>query len=317
MNALTIIQRAQRLAGRVDAGFDDRSLQFLNEAVEQWATELPWPTLRHTQTYVCDGTRGLTFPDYVRTVRWLADETNLAPLEAREFWDREQPNRFLGNAAGSPYWWQETGIEPIYSQPSVSAPAQISFRSEVSDTYTVHISGLSINTAASGTAGYEYFTEEQITVAGSGPATSSNFYVKVLSCGKSERTAQDTLVLNGSAQIGRIPANKQRSEYRRVEFLTIPGAGTRIRAGVIVQPGPLTETFHCPHPSIDLNYLVWYTAGLIHHAQGQADQGNLKIAYADNKLKKRIQQEKLAGDKDLSAIPDQQYWGSEEAYAWP
>ena len=316
MDVQTLIVAAQRLAGRVDVGFDDRSLNFLNEAIEAWAIALPWSTLRDTLTLTCDGTRSLVFPDHVRTVRWLADVSSRRPIDARDFWDREAPDQYLGDTTGPASWWREEGVAPVYLQPTEALPAQITFRTTVSDTFTCHLTGLSIDTTQSGTAGYRYFAEERINVAGSGPATSANFYVKVMSCGRSKRAAVDTLILNGATQIGRIQANRQRSAYRRIEFLTIPGAGTQIRAGVIMQPGDLTEIWMNPHPSINLEFLRWYAAGLIHKAQNQSDQGELCIQRANQILSQRAYQEKMAGDKDLGCIPDQQYWGTEDVGSW-
>ncbi len=315
MDAATIILRAQRLAGRVDGGFDERSLEFVSEGVERWALSIPWPTLRFVTTIVADGTRNLVAPDYFRTIRWLADETNQRAIEAKDYWDREFPGQYLSNATGSAFAWREEGIDPVYRQPS--ALGALTFRSTTSDVYTAHISGISRDTTQSGTAGYEFFREETVNIAGSGPVSSANAYIKVLTVGRNKKSAYDLTISEGSTQLGRLGAGRHTAEYRRCELITIPPAGTNIRVGGIVNPAPITNAAHVPHPSINREYLVWYTAALIHKAQGQFEQGELCQAKAKEILSDRLLQERQAGDRDYGLIPDQAYWNHEELRSWP
>ncbi len=315
MDVGTLVTRAQRLAGRVDSGFDSRTIQFLNEAVDHWARAKPWTSMRQTGEFVANGTRELAFPQHVFHVRWIADKTNKRSLDPKDNWDLHDPTKYLGDTNGPASWWREIGIAPITVQPST--PAQIVVRTDQSDTFNVHVAGLVRDTAASGTANYEYFTEEQLNVVGSGPATTTNFFIRVMTVGKTDVTPTDLKVFNGSDLIGRIAANKYRSEYRTVEFLTIPPAGTLLRVGYLEAPNPLTASYQQPHPSINPEYLVWYAAGLIHKAQNEADLGNVCIQRAEAILQDRSYKEEAHGDRDYGAIPDYDYWNHEDRHAWP
>lgn len=315
MDVGTLINAAQELAGRKDEGFNARSLSFLNEAVEHWSLALPWSTLRTEIDLVADGTARLVLPHFVRTVRWLADKSNARPIDPKEMWDREFPERKFNTSTGNASFWQEMGIEPVYRQPA--SAAQITARSTISDSFTVHLTGLTLDTTQSGTAGATFFTQEILSIVGSGPVTTSVFFTKLHSIGCSKTRDADLLVLNGSTQIGRIQGQEQEGIYRVVELADIPSAGTIIAAGILIQPNRLTLTTHVPHPSINPEYLKWFTVGLIHKAQNQVDMAEAAIVRANQILAQRVSQEKLGGDRDLGFIPDQQYWGSENFQAWP
>lgn len=315
MNVGELVTRAQRLAGRVDTNFDSRTIQFLQEAVDEWAYKAPWPTLRRTDTFVADGTRNLILPQHVLTLRWLADETNRQPIDPREQWDRQDPSRYLGDGTGSAYWWRETGIVPVTAQPGT--PTQLSVRTDASDVFSFYIAGYIRDTTASGTANYEVFAEERMTVAGSGATNLATLFVRVLSMGKDDLTPGDLRVYNGSTTIGRIAANRYRSEYRNVELLTIPPAGTLLRAGYLERPNPITNIYQQPHPSINPEYLAWFAAGLIHKAMGEADIAGAALGRADAILNKRITAEVSHGDRDSQGIPDRDYWNHDDMYGWP
>jgi hypothetical protein len=136
-----------------------------------------------------------------------------------------------------------------------------------------------------------------------------------MSVGKDDLTPGDLRIYNGSTTIGRISANRYRSEYRNVELLIIPPAGTLIRAGYLERPNPLTVAYQQPHPSINDEYLSWYAAGLIHKAMGEADIAGAALGRADQILQERIFAEKGHGDRDTQGEPDVNYWNTEEG--WP
>lgn len=303
------------MAGRVDVNFDERCLEYLTEAVEQWATAHPWPTLRQTATLAADGTRDLIAPDYFRSVVWIADQTNRAAIAAKDFWDREAPNQYLGDTTGGVFNWREQSIEPVYRQPSTLSTVQV--RSEVSDTYTVHLTGMGRDTTQSGTAGYEFYQDENLAIVGSGPITSSLSYVRVFSIGRNKRSAYNMLVTDGTNQLGRIAKGRYNAEYRRLELLSIPTAGTLIRMGGILAPAPVVRATDVPHPSISRDYLVAYVAAMVHKSVGQFEQFQLTQRHAEQLLGIRLIQEKTVGDKDYGGIPDPAYWGHEDLRSWP
>lgn len=315
MNVGELITRAERLAARVDAGFDSRTLQFLNEGVDKWARSMPWPTLRKIVRVVADGTRNLMFPPHVFQVVWLADESNKEALEHRDQWEKQDPSSYLGDSTGAATWWREIGVSPVSSQPS--SLSQLTVRTTVSDNFSVHIAGVSIDTTQSGTANYEYFAEEQVNITGSGPQTSANSYLRIMTIGKDDITPGDLLVTVGSTQLARVAKNRYRAEYRNVEFLAIPPAGTLIRAGILERPGPLVSNYQQPHPSIDPEFLVWFAAGLIHKAMNEGELFLACDAKANEILTSRISKEKTHGEEEVQSYPDPAYWNYEDRHTWP
>lgn len=315
MNVGEILTQAQRLAGRVDPGFDSRVVRFINEGVDVWARKIPWPTLRRVGDFVATGGRDLVLPPHVLRVVWIADKTNKNPVHPLDPWDREYPVPYMADSSGAPQHWREEGIVPVIAQPT--SPATLEVRTTASDSFAVHIAGYARDTTASGTADYEHFVEEILSVGGTGTYSTANQYIRVISIGKDDLTNGDLRVYNGTTAISRIHRNRYRAEYRRLEFLQIPTAGTEIRVGYLERPPALTQATQQAHPAIDPDYLVWYAAGLIHHSQNQKDMGDVYIARAEQKLEDRIYAERMHGDRDLQGIPDQNYWDNESQYSWP
>lgn len=315
MHVGEIITQAQRLAGRVDPGFDSRVLRFVNEGIDHWARKIPWPTIRRVDDFVADGTSQLILPPHVLRAVWLADKSNKHPIAPLDPWDREYPGRYMGESTGPADFWREQGIVPVTVQPA--SPAFLQVITTASDSFNVHLSGYVRDTTASGTANYEVFAEEILSIGGTGTYTSATQFVRVMSIGKDDVTNGDLLIYNGSALISRIHKNRYVSEYRRIEFLQTPAAGTQIRVGYLERPPPLTSSQQHPHPAIDTDFLIWWAAGMVHHAQNQKDMGDMYLARADAKLQDRIFAERMHGDRDQQGIPDQGYWDSESQYSWP
>jgi len=311
MDAGTLISHAQQRAGRVDSGYDARTLNFLNEAVTRWAIAKPWDTLKRVVDMPTTGERDLVFPDYVAHVSWLADKSNTKQLDHRTRWDRDFTSSYLSDAEGSASLWKEAEISAVYRQPST--PSVINFVSTSSgESFAAHITGLLQDTNASGTAGEFYFGEEVCTADSGGTCASTRVFQNIISVGKTGVTTGYVTVNEGSTELAKISPNRWTGKYRKVQLMTIPGAGTIFRCGVLVAPPQLTKATHVPHPSINVDYLIWYAAGLIHKAQGDTQIAEICLARADRILARTDQQEKTAGDKDWNAAPDYGYWNSEQ-----
>lgn len=315
MDAGSIILRAQRMAGRVDPNFDERCLEFLTEAVERWSQAHPWPTMRYVTDVQTTGTRDLVAPDYFQDVIWIADKTHSLPLESSDFWDRTRPGTYLSDSSAQACEWREMSIEPVYRQPTTASV--ITVRSETSDSYGVSVVGIAQDTTASGTAGEFYVHDELLSVAGSGPASSTAAYTRVLSLGRNKRSAYPLLVSDASGQIGRIGRGQFNAAYRRLELQPVPAAGTTVRMGGLLRPTPVTRATDVPHPSVGREYLVAYVAAQIHKAQGQFEQYQLSKAAADEILGERLVKERTAGDKGHTGLPDLSYWDHEDLRSWP
>jgi hypothetical protein len=316
VNLANLIIEAQRLAGRVDTGYNDRTRRWINEALDQWAISVPWPTLNRTETFIATGDRTLVLPPRVHTVRWIGDKANQATLFADKHWEREYPGELYGNTAGQAFLWRDAGSVATTRQPASASVLRVD--TTASDSFNVYIAGLAEDTSASGTADHYYAIEEQLVVGSSSTYSSAHSYVQVDILGKDDFTPADVSVRDSAGLLARINAHRYTSEYRQVEFLMIPGAGTQLPIQYIHRPAPLIENYQVPPPSVEPEYLIWYAAGLIHAAQaGQEQEAQIKRARADEILQKRIYKERTHGGQDYRAIPEQGYWANEDQYIVP
>lgn len=312
MNLATLRTEAQRLAGRVDIDWNSRTRRFLNEAQEQWALSVPWPTLVRVESFTNHGTRAMVLPPRVRTVLWAADRTNKKPLLANAKWDKDYPDAYFGDKSGAAQLVREQGFVAVTRQPSSGV---LSFKTDTSDVFSCYAGGLREDTTASGTPDLYYFDKEQVNISGSNVVAGSKTFVRVEALGKDDFTPSDVVVRDASSNvIARIPALGYRAEYRQIELMNIPSAGTLIDIGYVQAPPVLVDDYQTPNPSIDTEYLIWYAAGLIHEAQGQAEQAQVKLARAREILERRIYKERMHGEKDLRARPSYDYWGTDDQY---
>jgi hypothetical protein len=174
------------------------------------------------------------------------------------------------------------------------------------------------DTTASGTAEEYRFSEEKLDIAGSGPYQTAGEYVRVDTLGKDDLTPADVAVTDVSGTLlARIAAHAYDSQYRQLELLQIPLAGTQIAVNYIARPPSLIENYQVPAPAVDVDYLTWYAAGMILTASGKEEEANIKLARADAILRKLIYKERNHGDKDLRAFPDPGYWNTEDQYTVP
>lgn len=315
MEASKIIERAQRLANRVDPDFDDRCYQFLNEGMREWALTHPWATLHRTIDLTCDGSSTLVLPPYVLSIRSFADKSNKHAIDAHGNWDRQAVSAYMAGTSGAARWWQPDGVQAVFRQPTVQG--YVSVRSNVSEAHTAYVAGIVFDSTYSGTAGEYRVEQETLDYLSATGATSSNQYEEILSFGKSARSnGRLDLFSDGDRLLSSIPADQYEQPYRRVKFLFIPTAGTIMRTEVILNPPEIHEQHQHPHPSVDSEYLVWYVAALIHRSMGQEQRSMMAMAQATAKLNRKANFEQLFGDRDWGSAPDYVYWTHENDMAW-
>lgn len=308
-----MIVEAQRRVGRVDSGWDARTRRALNFALEEWARARPWPTLKRHETFLTDGTSRLVLPPRVMVVNWLADKTNLRPLYPDRNMDRNAPANFLAGTNSAAFRWNELNVQPVTSQPGSGSPSALVFQSQTVNPTTIHVTGLAIDTNASGTADYLHFAEEFVSVPSTDPVTGTLLYASVESIGKDAQTLSDIVVWDTSSNpIGRIPANGYRSEYRQLELLFTPPAGTQIEVGYLTQPPALATDPQVPHPAVDPNYLITYAASILAQEQNQSTIAELMASRAERILERKADQEIVQGEDDFSIQPDPRYWDYED-----
>lgn len=317
MNLLNLITESQRLAGRVDSNFNDRCRRWINEAQTQWAIGVPWSTLTRVETFAMDGTALLTLPPRVLTVKWVLDKTNKHPIQPNDQLDKEYPWALSQNSPGSIQAWKELGVQPTARQPAASGT--LNLFTTASDTFSVYVAGLAEATASSGTAEQYFPVHETVVVSTTGTFTTTKSYVRVEVLGKDDYTNGDVVVRDASSnQLARIPADVLQSEYRVLQFVLTPDAGTLLDIFYIQKPATLVDNAQQPPPAVETDYLIWYAAGMMHAAQpGQEQDSMTKLARAQEILQRRINKDRKHGDKDWRGIPDPNYWNAEEQYEVP
>jgi hypothetical protein len=316
MNLGTLITEAQRLAGRVDTDFRTRTRRWINEAQEQWALEIPWASLERIETFVTNGTKDMLLPPRVLQVQWIGDRTNKYPLDPGRFPQREFPYAYFGGTAGRASFWRPLGVSPVSR--ALAAASTVQVQTATSDSFSVYVSGTVLDTNASGTPDEYHLAEEEINVTSSGPHVSSNTYVRVETIGKDDITTSDVVMRDSSSNvIARIAAHAYDVKYPKIELLYVPSAGVQLDVGYIQRPQTLFHDYQIPNVSIDREYLIWYAAGMIHAAQGQEQNSAIKIARANEILQRRVDKDKLHGEKDFRSLPEPSYWNNEDQYTWP
>lgn len=313
MNLGNLIVEAQRLAGRVDTNFNSRTKRWLNEAQEEWSMEVPWPTLIREESFYTDGSRTLVLPPRVRIPLAFGDVSGSRPLDMLKHWDREFPGSFFGNTNGAARFVRPMGIVAVSKEPA--ATGYLTVKTTASDSISISIEGLTVDTTASGTPNYMVPVREVLTIGADSVYTSVNRYTKIRCLGKDDYSLGDFTFRDSSSNVLAI-LNKDRfsTEYRRIDLLHIPPAGTEIKVQYLTGPEPLVDTQQVPHPSIDPEYLIWYAAGMLHEAQSEVQQAQIKLARAKEMLNRRIHRETGFGDQDWRALPEPGYWDNESQY---
>jgi len=312
MNLLTLVTEAQRLAGRVDNTWNSRTKRWLNDALKQWATDVPWPTLIKEEVFVSDGTEALILPQRVSTLLWAGDKTNKSDIKPAKYWDKEYPSSFFGRSSGKAEFWRSVGTVATVREPTYG---KINVITSATDQTTVYVEGLTVNSDASGTADYYHFASETIAVPGVAAVQSANDYYRIDTIGKDDYTTGDFVVWDSSSNVlARIRAKATRAEYQKIEFIHKPTAGTEIYVQYLAAPAVLTENYQIPHTSVNTEYLIWSAAATIHDAQGQAQEAELKRRHAEEILERHIHKLKSYGDKDYRALPEYSYWNFDDDY---
>lgn len=318
MNLANLITEAQRLAGRVDSLWNDRTRRWLNEAQTQWALAVPWPDLTRAESFWVSGaTNQIVLPHRVMTVKKIADRTNKRPVRPNAQTDQEYSNELFSATTGPIDFWTEHGVQPVSRQPTAGGALQV--YTTASDSFSLFVAGLAENTNASGTSEQFYFEKETLVVSSTSTYSTVKNYVRVDVLGKDDFTNGDVVVSDVSSNLlARLPANAFQCEYRVLQFVRIPDSAVQLDVWYLQRPTPLVDNAQLPPPAVDPEYLIWYAAGMIHSAQeGQEQSAQIKLARAREILDRRIAKERTQGDKDWRAIPEPLYWCNEDGYEVP
>jgi hypothetical protein len=314
MNLANLIQEAQRIGGRVDTDFNTRTRRWLNEAIETYAMAIPWPTLIQRETVITNGQRNLVLPQRMRVVRWLGDIENKRRIRPNDHMESEFETSFFNPQSSQAFFYRQRGLSPVTSQPSPAAP--IVFNTTSSDVFSAYISGLVLDTRASGNANYRVQASEEIALAGTTNYTSINSYIQIFTIGKNDFTPADLVAYNGSNVISRVEARRYRAEYRFIEFIHTPPADKQLEIEYLAAPEALVDAYQIPQPGIDIDYLINYAAAKQHLAQNRPELAQGLMAEAQAILNRKIYQERADQETDLRAIPDPLLTSQDDMDGW-
>jgi hypothetical protein len=305
-----LIDRAQKLANRVDPGYRDRALEALDEACQWYASQVPWDSLKKTEDFTASG-EFLILPDRVGKVVRLFDRTNQRPIEAGEFLERRMPSAYAARTTGQPCIWRDFGISPIAKD--LSAASVLQFSTTASEGIDIQIRGLVQDTAASGTALEFYEVRETLTMAGVTQA-SANTYSKIVSIQKDHSTAEDVIVGTvADGQLARIPSWESRPRYPKLQ-LQPASSGTQVEVGFFRRPDRLTSEDDPLDPAINEEAVVWRTAGNLHWMDNEGQSAQGAWSKANEALAIKRNQEQTFGEKDHHIQPWVGYMSLESEY---
>jgi hypothetical protein len=302
-----IVDEALQLTNRVDTKHRTRALNAVSRGVEYWAERLPWPGLKRYEAFASDGTRYMTFPERVRKVISVGDITDRVPVQPGDHWNREHASLWLQDLRADPLEWRDLGIVPLASDPVTDT--QLSIEASVSEPLTVYITGLARDTAASGTALELYEVRESFAITGTGATDTSNTFVRVTGLEKNTNDGTAEVVVKSSVDsktLARIGAQDGSPQYRRIEFITLPGAGRQYRVEYYSKPAEVVNESSPLPPSIDRDYLVWRVVGDLHWIAEQPDAARAAWQKADGLLLAHQNAEKTHGEDYAGQLTP--YW---------
>lgn len=294
-----LIDRAQRLADRVDPSYRIRALDGLDEAMQWYASQVPWDALKRTEDFVASG-EFLILPDRINKIIRIGDRTNARPLDPGEHFERRRSGAYFQRTSGAPCEWRPLGYVPTVKDLSVAAPLHISSTS--SESIAIQIRGLISDSTASGTALELFEAKETLTLAGVTLA-STNSYTTIISIQKDKGTAADVLIGTAAdGQIARIPSWESRPLYHKVQFSPVP-TGQTLEVTYFRRPDRLTSEDDPIEASVNEEALVWRAAGNLHWMDNEGQAAERAWQKANEVVVLKRNEEETFGEKDFTVSP--------------
>jgi hypothetical protein len=306
-----LIDRVQELTDRVDPKYRGRVLAAISRAVEYWAARLPWASLRREETFIANGTQYLTFPERVRSVITITDKNTGREVNPGTNWSRRAGSIHAAkSSAGGYYEWRDVGYEPVIQQPT--SPGKLQVRCDVSEAIEVRFEGLLHDSNASGTSMEYRPTSEVVTMGGTSATNTVSTYAEVVSLEKEPNTTGYIQVLDAEDKIiAHIRPTEERAQYRRIQFLGVPTAGTPFLVEYYRRPPQLTSEDQAIDPSVDTEFLIWRAAGDMHWIAKAQQAANQAWGKSDEYLGARISEMQNHGARPQQTEPSFTYLGFE------
>lgn len=326
MNLSNLKLEAQRLAGRVDSGFDTRTKNWINEAIDRWTMLDPLGLLSDELTLTSDGTKDLFLPSFVAKVRSIFDQTNEFPVQRQENWDQKLPSQFAQETAGRSYWWRDLGYSAVGCNPSASVVTSGALKyltlNHDYEAIGCYVEGLTTQSGATGPGVYTNRVREYVTTMSGTAVQTGNGYVSIFTIGKPDTTTGRVMVdwtnaAGSTSQLAAvIGAQDFFSKYRHAQLLYKPAAGTEFKVKYIRRVERLQDDNEMPPPFINPYFLIWWAAGNIHSAMKEYAEARDKWAMAEKFLKEESFHEQAHGDQDVGSTLDIGFWGHMDSEGW-
>lgn len=305
-----LIDRTQRLADRVDPSYRGRALDALDEAVQWYASQMPWRALQRTEDFFALG-QYLVLPDRVNKVITIGDRTNSRPLNPGDSFERRRPGSHFQKTPGASFEWRTMGYAPLVKE--MAGETQLLFSTATSEAINVSIAGLVNDTAASGTALALREAKEVISLGGSTEA-STQVYTRITSIQKDKGTTNDLVI--GSAADGllsRIPSWETRPLFRNIE-LSPRSSGQTMEVTYFRRPDRLTQESDTIDPGINEEAILWRAVGNMHWIDQEGQQAERAWKKASEAAIAKRTEEETFGEIDLHVEPWAGYMSLENEF---
>lgn len=306
-----LIDRVQRLTGRVDSTYRSRALDAIDDAVQWYSQRAPWNGLKELETFATPGGQRMALPDRIAQIISVSDLTNKRWIEPGEFFENKYTSPYLDQQQSTAFEWRPLGNSPVLSQPD--AARYYTVQASVSEAMTVTLKGLVHDSGFSGTPLSLYEAIETFTL-GSAAVTSTNQYFKVLGLQKNKGTTGSLVLtqLTENRKVARVEPWDESSNYKVIEFMYAPATNTQMRINYYRKPDRLTSESDILDPDIDEAIIRWYAAGTMLAADEALEAGMALWSKAEKRLNEKMNADKTFGERDSSPNMWQGYRGLED-----
>lgn len=300
-----VINKALRMANRVDPQHRVRALDAVDRAVRYFSERLPWPSLERVEEFRANGSQYFTFPARVRVIRALGDKERCDYIKPGDQWERQYPTFVLGDQRPAGAWeWQDRGWVPTIQNPATDTT--LLFTTTQSEAVSVTVRGLVRDTTASGTA-LELVEADEVIAANITPVTSANTYVEIFGIEKDAIDGSADLIVaynNGAnSQAARIPSNERAPQYRRIEWLGNVSAGDRFRCRYYTRPAKINDEQQVLDAAVDEDIIMWATVGDLHWMSESPEAAAGAWQQRDALMQAKLTAQRSHGDNLQQAIP--------------
>jgi hypothetical protein len=302
MNLNELIELCGQKSGFNDSAYRPRWVNFINEAIREFARRQPWPGLEDLTTIKADGTRYLICPPYVDTVVSILNLTDRNPVDRSGDFDRNATSVWAAGTAGRACMYDRVGDVAVLKEPS----GYIWFQSShASDLQTLNVTGIVANSGASG-ALESTVRSLAVAAAGTSPVTLSVLFTKVFSVSKATDSNGNFFFYDAgatNAHISYLGATESEAAFQRLALLYKPAAGTEFELRFRYRIPKLTLDSQSPHPSVKPDFIVSHALGLHWGEQEQLQKEALSYQKATQVLQAEAHKDRNFNEPDNRIAP--------------